>query len=197
MLQVSVNNVSCYQTASQPSHEALSQAAVALLSELGESVDACYLPLIEAEVASLNASSIQAAQQQLSPLCTQQFCCSLNSSAQAPAQQLSGLGLHPLQQGPLQGPQASSPQVGASRASCCMAGLEPGGVLTPCDAGCHHTCTICCASRACGAAGCTTASSPATCYVPSCSSIFAAHSCRPQPCHAERSSRASGSLPDC
>ena len=39
-MQLTLNEVPCYQTDSQPSQSALSQAAVGLLNYLGENVDA-------------------------------------------------------------------------------------------------------------------------------------------------------------
>ena len=71
--QVFINHTACTEVAAAPDADSQT-AAEAVLAVLG--ADSCYLPLIESRVLALNASSIEEAQEILSPLCSQQFCCS-------------------------------------------------------------------------------------------------------------------------
>ena len=119
--QVFVNNISCVEVPIESDGTA-GEDEESALEIVG--ADSCYLPLIESRVLALNASSLEEAQKILSPLCTQQFCCSQAGQAQGPASQAkSAFSFLP---GPAQAPGKSAaaskevpPKQARSVQACC------------------------------------------------------------------------------
>ena len=126
--QVFINDTACAEVAAAPDADSQT-AAEAVLAVLG--ADTCYLPIIESRVLALNASSIEEAQEILSPLCSQQFCCSpvRGPAPQPGSQPRPGFSFLP---GPAHPPHTSNtaaedvlPQVHSETRSACRKAAAP------------------------------------------------------------------------